>query len=259
MGGANRVLILGGTGEGMALANALVALPGCQVISSLAGRVANPKLPPGEVRVGGFGGPEGLAAYLRENAIAAIIDATHPFARRMGWNAAEAASATNTPLLRFERPSWRPQAGDRWTEVADWDEAVLALRGKAQRVFLALGRQELAPFTALKDVAFIIRSVEAPDADLVFADAEIVLARGPFKLDDERALLQSRRIDHLVCKNSGGGATDAKLQAARELGVTVIMQRRPKRPDVPKVSDIQVALDWVRALQAGLVPYQRGV
>jgi precorrin-6A/cobalt-precorrin-6A reductase len=248
MHGTSKILILGGTGEGMALANALVSLPGCQIVSSLAGRVANPKLPPGEVRVGGFGGPEGLSAYLRDHAIAAMIDATHPFARRMGWNAAEAASATNTPLLRFERPAWQPQAGDHWIEVPDWDEAVSALRGKARRVFLALGRQELAPFTALKDVAFVIRSVEAPDADLAFADAEIVLARGPFKLEDERALLQSRNIDHLVCKNSGGGATDAKLTAARELGVTVVIQRRPKRPDVPKINDIQAAIDWVKSL-----------
>jgi precorrin-6A/cobalt-precorrin-6A reductase len=248
MSDAKKILILGGTSEGIALATALASLPRCHIISSLAGRVANPKLPPGEVRVGGFGGPEGLAGYLRDNAIAAMIDATHPFARRMGWNVAEAASGTNTPVLRFERPAWQPQAGDAWVEVADWDEAVSVLRGKARRVFLALGRQELAPFTALKDVGFVIRSVEAPDAGLVFADAEIVLARGPFKLEDERALLQSRSIDHLVCKNSGGSATDAKLQAARELGVAVVMQRRPKRPDVPKVSSIQAAIDWVKAL-----------
>jgi precorrin-6A/cobalt-precorrin-6A reductase len=248
MSGAKRILILGGTGEGMALATAFASLPGCQIISSLAGRVANPKLPPGDVRIGGFGGPAGLAAYLRENSIGAVIDATHPFARRMGWNAAEAARATQTPLLRFERPAWQPQAGDHWIEVEDWEEAVSALRGKAHRVFLALGRQELAPFTELKDIAFVIRSVEQPDSTLAFADAEIVLARGPFKLEDERALLQSRPIDHLVCKNSGGGATDAKLQAARELGVTVIMQRRPARPDVPKVSDIQAAIDWVTSL-----------
>ncbi|MDY0872843.1 cobalt-precorrin-6A reductase [Dongia rigui] len=248
MSGADRILILGGTGEGIALASALTSLPGRRVISSLAGRVANPKLPPGEVRIGGFGGVEGLAAYLRENKIRAVIDATHPFARRMGWNAAAASQTTNTPLLRFERPAWMPQPGDHWIDVADWDEAVNVLRGKARRVFLALGRQELAPFTALKDIAFVIRAVDAPDADLAFADAEIVLARGPFKLADERVLLQSRGIDHLVCKNSGGDATDAKLQAARELGVTVIMQRRPPRPDVPKVSDVQAAVDWVRSL-----------
>jgi precorrin-6A/cobalt-precorrin-6A reductase len=248
MGGAVKILILGGTGEGIALASAFASLPGRHVISSLAGRVANPKLPPGDVRIGGFGGAEGLAAYLGDNAIDAMIDATHPFARRMGWNAAAAASATHTPLLRYERPAWQPQAGDRWIDVGDWDEAVSALRGKARRVFLALGRQELAPFVALRDVAFVIRAVEEPDSQLAFADAEIVLARGPFRLEDERALLRSRQIDHLVCKNSGGGATDAKLQAARELGVTVIMQRRPARPDVPQVSDIQAAIDWVTSL-----------
>ncbi|MBI2256623.1 MAG: cobalt-precorrin-6A reductase [Proteobacteria bacterium] len=243
-----KILILGGTGEGMALATALAARPDCHVISSLAGRVANPKLPPGEVRIGGFGGPLGLADYLRANGIAAIIDATHPFARRMGWNAAEAAVQAGVKLLRFARPAWVPQSGDRWIEVDDWDGAVAVLQQDAKRVFLALGRQELAPFTVLKDIAFVIRSVEAPDAGLAFAQAEVVLARGPFKFEDEHALLQSRAIDHLVCKNSGGSATDGKLQAARELGITVVMQRRPARPDVPQVSNIDAALAWVQSL-----------
>ncbi len=242
------ILILGGTGEGMAIAETLSVLPELRLISSLAGRVANPKLPPGEVRVGGFGGPDGLAAYLRENKIAGMIDATHPFARRMGWNAAAAAAATGIPLLRFERPAWAPREGDRWIEVEDWDAAVDILKRSARRVFLALGRQELAPFTSLEGVHLVIRSVEPPDESLRFADAEIVLARGPFKLDDERVLLQSRRIDHLVCKNSGGGATDAKLQAARELGITIVMQRRPARPDVPRVASVADAVEWVRSL-----------
>lgn len=243
-----KILILGGTGEGIALAQALQDLAETEVISSLAGRVANPKLPPGEVRIGGFGGPAGLAAYLRDNAIAALIDATHPFARRMGWNAAEAVAAAQIPILRYERPAWVAQPGDRWIEVDDWDQAVEMLRRSARRVFLALGRQELAPFTALADIAFVIRSVEPPDARIVFKNAEIILARGPFRHDDERALLQSRQIDHVVCKNSGGGATDAKLQAARELGITVIMQQRPPRPHVPNVSSIAAALNWVREL-----------
>lgn len=242
------ILILGGTGEGIALADALHALPDVRVISSLAGRVANPKLPSGEVRVGGFGGVAGLTTYLRDNNIAAMIDATHPFARRMGWNAAEASAAAGIPLLRFARPAWVPQAGDAWTEVDDWHEAVAALRGSARRVFLALGRQELAPFTALTEIGFVIRAVEAPDAGIRFADAEIVLARGPFRLEDERDLLRSRRIDCIVCKNSGGSATDAKLQAARELGIRVIMQRRPLRPDVPQVADIAAAIRWVQQL-----------
>jgi precorrin-6A/cobalt-precorrin-6A reductase len=248
MSDLKKILILGGTGEGIALAEALQRLPDIHVISSLAGRVANPKLPQGEVRIGGFGGAAGLAAYLTENKIAAIIDATHPFARRMGWNASEAAVSVKVPLLRYERPAWVAQPGDRWIDVDDWAQAVEVLRLSAKRVFLALGRQELAPFTQLADIAFVIRSVEPPDAGIKFAQAELVLARGPFKLEDERALLQSRRIDHLACKNSGGGATDAKLQAARELGVTVVMQRRPPRPDTPRVADVVAALDWVRGL-----------
>jgi precorrin-6A/cobalt-precorrin-6A reductase len=243
-----KILILGGTGEGAALAEALNENVGWLVISSLAGRVANPRLPPGEIRIGGFGGPEGLADYLRRENIAAMIDATHPFARRMGWNAATAAQAIGVPLLRLERPAWKAQAGDRWTEVESWDEAVALLRGKQRRVFLALGRQELAPFAALTDTHFVIRSVEAPDTGIKFADAELVLARGPFKLEGERALLRQHRIDCIVCKNSGGSATDGKLIAARELGIEVMMQRRPKRPDVTAVDNVAKATDWLSAL-----------
>jgi precorrin-6A/cobalt-precorrin-6A reductase len=246
--GPKTILILGGTGEGIALAEALHALPETRLVSSLAGRVANPKLPPGGVRIGGFGGPLGLANYLRDHRIVAIIDATHPFARRMGWNAAEAAAAVGIPLLRFERPAWIAQKGDRWIEVDDWNQAVAVLRGAARRVFLALGRQELAPFTTLDDIHFLIRSVEAPDPALHFAHAELVLARGPFRIEDELALLTAHRIDHIVCKNSGGKATDAKLQAARQLGIAVVMQRRPPRPDVPKVATIAAAVAWAAAL-----------
>ncbi|MBL8710000.1 MAG: cobalt-precorrin-6A reductase, partial [Rhodospirillaceae bacterium] len=239
---SKNVLILGGTGEAIALATAFLEDRGdWQVISSLAGRVANPRLPPGEVRVGGFGGGAGLARFLKDRQIGALIDATHPFARRMGWNAAEAAALAGTPLLRLERPAWRAQAGDRWTEIDSWDEAVARLRGAGRRVFLALGRQELAPFTALADITFVIRSVEAPDPQLHFAQAEFIRARGPFQLEDERALLRAHEIDCIVCKNSGGGATDAKLTAARELGIEVIMQRRPPRPPVPQVDDVAAA------------------
>lgn len=244
------VLILGGTGEGFALAEALVPIPGLQVLSSLAGRVTSPRLPPGDVRTGGFGGAEGLAGFLRERNIAAVIDATHPFARRMGWNAAKAATLGGVPLLRFERPAWRRQAGDCWVEVADWDAAIDVLGKSARRVFLSLGRQELAPFTALADISFVIRSVEMPDPSIVFKDAEFILARGPFQLEGERELLASRRIDHLVCKNSGGTATDAKLQAAREQGITVLMQSRPPRPEVPMAASIADAIDWLRAVRA---------
>lgn len=243
-----KVLILGGTGEGATLAEALNENGGWLVISSLAGRVANPRLPPGEIRIGGFGGPEGLADYLRRETIAAMIDATHPFARRMGWNAAAAAQTTGVPLLRLERPAWKPQAGDRWTEIESWDEAVTLLTHKHRRVLLALGRQELAPFTALTNTHFVIRSVEAPDESIKFADAELVLARGPFRLEDELELLRQHRIDCIVCKNSGGTATDGKLIAARELGIEVMMQLRPKRPDVVAVDTVDAAKDWLSVL-----------
>lgn len=262
-----KILILGGTGDAAELAESLVrSASDWQVISSLAGRVAQPRLPAGEIRIGGFGGPGGLAQYLRDQQVSAVVDATHPFARRMGWNAAEAASMTGTPLLRLGRPAWQPEPGDRWIPVEDWNEAVALLRFPSRRVFLALGRQELEPFTALSGTAFVIRSVEPPEPSLRFAQAEFILARGPFLLEDERRLLADHRIDCIVCKNSGGAATRAKLVAAREMEIEVIMLRRPPRPVVAEVEDIAGALAWLTSLNAsnqdfsaGSVPYQRGV
>lgn len=239
------VLILGGTTEGYALAGALAPLAGLRVVSSLAGRTVSPRHPPGELRVGGFGGAAGLATYLRAERIAAVIDATHPFAARMGWNAAEACGEAGVPLLRLERPAWTPVSGDRWDEVDDWEEAARSLHERARRVLLALGRQELAPFAGLDDIWFLIRSVDAPEPLPLFAQAKVKLARGPFTLDDERDLLRSHGIDTLVCKNSGGSATDAKLEAARRLGVRVVMRRRPARPAVPAVASVAAAVDWV--------------
>ena len=198
------VLILGGTTEGYALAAALAKLAGLRVVSSLAGRTASPRHPPGELRIGGFGGAAGLEAYLRAGRITAVIDATHPFAARMGWNAAEACAVAGVPLLRLERPAWTPAPGDRWDEVDDWDEAARLLANRSRRVLLALGRQELDPFAGLDDVWFLIRSVDAPNPMPPFAQAEVVLARGPFTLADEADLLRTRGIDTLVCKNSGG-------------------------------------------------------
>ena len=249
------LLILGGTTEGYKLAEAAVSLPGLRVISSLAGRVGNPRLPAGEVRIGGYGGPAGFAAYLRQEQIDAVIDATHPFASRMGWNAAEACAATDTALLRLERPAWRPIAGDRWTQVDAWPEAAAALRGDgttppARRVFLALGRQELGHFTGLDDIWFLIRSVEAPDAAIQFAQSDLLLARGPFHYADELALLKQHRIDTIVCKNSGGEATDGKLTAARDLGLRVVMLDRPRRPDLPSVPDVPAAIAWLKGLHS---------
>ncbi|HEX9449214.1 MAG TPA: cobalt-precorrin-6A reductase [Dongiaceae bacterium] len=245
------LLILGGTTEGYKLAEAAVALPSLRVISSLAGRVGSPRLPAGEVRIGGFGGVAGLVDYLKRERVDAMIDATHPFASRMGWNAASASAEVGTPLLRLERPAWRPVEGDRWTEIDSWPEAAAVLRDDdrmqpARRVFLALGRQELAHFTGLDAIWFLIRSVEAPDASLHFVQSELLLARGPFRYADERALLEQHRIDTIVCKNSGGNATDGKLTAARDLGLRVIMLRRPRRPDLLSAPDVPAAMAWLR-------------
>jgi precorrin-6A/cobalt-precorrin-6A reductase len=241
------VLILGGTSEGFAIARAVVDLDGLQVISSLAGRVASPRPLPGTVRTGGFGGVEGLAGYLTDHHVRAVIDATHPFAVQMGANAAEACARSGVPLLRLGRPEWEPAENDRWEPVESWDAAVAALR-PSRRVFLTVGRQELAPFAGLDRLWFLIRTIEAPDSALAFENAEIVLARGPFRLEDELALLRGHRIDTIVCKNSGGTATEAKLIAARELGIRVVMLRRPTRPDVPTVVSVDAAIAWLKGV-----------
>ena len=245
------ILILGGTSEGYALAEAL-SDSGWQVISSLAGRTSSPRLPAGETRIGGFGGVVGLIDYLRTQRISALIDATHPFAATMGWHAAEACRALQLPLLRLERPAWQPEPGDRWHPVADWDAARATLRALgARRVLLALGRQDLEPFVALTGVRFLIRCVSPPDPLPAFADAELLLARGPFDLASERALLDSARIDAIVCKSSGGEATVAKLIAARERGTPVVMRQRPRRPALQSRADVEGAQDWLAAVIAG--------
>ncbi|NEX17677.1 MAG: cobalt-precorrin-6A reductase [Halochromatium sp.] len=241
------ILILGGTSEGYALAEALSGSD-WRLINSLAGRTSSPRLPAGETRIGGFGGVAGLIDYLRAQRITAVIDATHPFAATMGWHAAEACQALARPLLRLERPAWQPESGDRWHSVPDWDAACATLRALgARRVLLALGRQDLEPFVKLTTVHFMIRCVSPPDPPLAFADAELRLARGPFDLDSERALLDTRRIDAIVCKNSGGEATIAKLIAARERAIPVVMRQRPRRPAVPSRTDVGGAQDWLAA------------
>jgi precorrin-6A/cobalt-precorrin-6A reductase len=242
------LLVLGGTTEGYELAEALCEAGGFRTITSLAGRTRRPRTPAGEVRIGGFGGARGLVAFLREQRIAAVIDATHPFAAGMGWNAAAACREAGVPLLRLERPAWLSGPGDRWQEISEWTEAAQLVAAEARRVLLAVGRQELDAFATLDHVWFLIRSVEAPDPMPPFRQAELLLTRGPFDLPGERALLTERRIDMIVCKNSGGTATEAKLIAARELGIHVVMQRRPPRPEVPAVASVADVLNWLGAL-----------
>jgi precorrin-6A/cobalt-precorrin-6A reductase len=242
-----RLLILGGTAEGAALARAASGLPGWSVESSLAGRTRAPAALPGEVRVGGFGGPEGLARHLEEAGIDAVVDATHPFAARISANAEAACRLRPTPRLALVRPAWEPGPGDRWTEVAGMEAAVAAIPPGA-RVFLTVGRQEVGAFAARGDAWFLVRLVDPPDAPLPLARAEVVLGRGPFDREAERALMADRRVDLVVAKNSGGEASRAKLLAARDLGLPAVLVRRPEPPSGPKAADVAEALDWLRGL-----------
>jgi precorrin-6A/cobalt-precorrin-6A reductase len=239
---AQHVLLLGGTAEARELAADLAARPGVRVTTSLAGRVSRPGALEGDVRTGGFGGAGGLARWLREHRVDAVVDATHPFASGITANAARAAAATGIPVVMLRRPGWRPVPGDRWHSVASLPEAAGLLPELGRRVFLTTGRLGLAAFADLARIHFLVRSVEAPEPPLP-ADTEVLLARGPFTLDDELNLLRGHRVDVLVTKDSGGAATAPKLTAARELGLPVVVVRRPPLPeDVSAVPDVASAL-----------------
>ncbi|MEU6944138.1 cobalt-precorrin-6A reductase [Streptomyces sp. NPDC046316] len=251
------VLILGGTTESRALA-ARLQEPGAaavRVTSSLAGRVAAPRLPAGEVRIGGFGGIEGLVEWVRAHAVDALIDATHPFAENISFNAARAAATAHVPLLALRRPGWVPAAGDDWHQVASLEEAARALGGLGRghlpgrrpwgRVFLTTGRMGLAAFADCPQW-FLVRSVDAPEPPMP-SRTEVLLDRGPFTLEGERELLARHAVDVLVTKDSGGAATAPKLQAAREAGVPVVVVRRPPVPEGVRVATtVEEAAAWVR-------------
>ncbi|HHU44934.1 MAG TPA: cobalt-precorrin-6A reductase [Actinomycetales bacterium] len=223
-----RALILGGTAEARALAERLVGA-GWHVTSSLAGRVSEPKLPVGQVRIGGFGGPAGLARWLLEDATEVIIDATHPFAERISTSAAEAARATGLPLVALHRPQWEPVRGDEWLRVPDMAAAAELARTRFAAPFLTIGRQQLSAFAADPDGRYLIRCVEQPTGPLP-RNRTVMLSRGPFKVPEERKLMRDYAIDCLVTKNSGGDLTYAKIEAARDLKKPVIMVDRPKLP-----------------------------
>ncbi|MFC7259226.1 cobalt-precorrin-6A reductase [Streptomyces lutosisoli] len=236
------VLVLGGTTEARELAAELAARPGVWVTTSLAGRVSRPGALEGDVRIGGFGGAEGLAEWLREHGVAAVVDATHPFASGITANAARAVAATGVPAVVLRRPGWRPGPGDRWHSAASLTEAAALLPALGRRVFLTTGRLGLAAFAHLTGLHFLVRSVEAPEPPLP-PDTEVLLARGPFTPDGEKTVLREHRIDVLVTKDSGGGATAAKLTAARDLGLPVVVVRRPPLPEgVTAVPDVASAL-----------------
>jgi precorrin-6A/cobalt-precorrin-6A reductase len=276
--------VLGGTSEARELAAGLAGRPGLRVINSLAGRVRNPVLPTGEVRVGGFGGVAGLADWARAEGVDAVVDATHPFAETISAHAVAACALTRLPLLRLTRPGWQEQPGDDWHHAGSLAEAAGILPSLGTRVFLTTGRQGLAafapppltappltappltappltappfaapPFAALDRLWFLIRCVDPPSG-VMPANREVLLARGPYTRAAECALMRRFAINVLVTKDSGGSLTAGKLAAARDLGIPVVMVRRPAAPDAPSVgpvvaspvvaSTVDEAVSWV--------------
>ncbi|MGC4152780.1 MAG: cobalt-precorrin-6A reductase [Propionicimonas sp.] len=239
------VLLLGGTGEARALAGLLIDA-GVPVVTSLAGAVSPGVLPPGEIRIGGFGGVAGLVDHLRENAIAQVVDATHPFAARISAHAATACDQAAVPLVRLSRPSWRrrPDAST-WHWVADMAAAKRAAEKLGRRVFLSVGRRSATEFAQWRSRYVLLRVVEEPEFP-VPDSWEVLAVRGPFDLAAERGLLLDRRIDVMVTRDSGGSHTAAKLDAAADLGISVVVVTRPADPPgVPLVQSVEAAMDWV--------------
>jgi precorrin-6A/cobalt-precorrin-6A reductase len=242
-----RLLLLGGTHEALKLARALAPKAEIQTITSLAGRTRTPAETLGEVRVGGFGGAEGLARFLEVEAVDLVVDATHPFAAIIARNAAQACRESGVPRLKLLRPAWKEESGDRWTGVESAEQAAGALTGLAKRVFLTVGHRELRAFSRHPEVWYLVRLIDPPDHPLPLARHELVLGRGPFAEADEIALMRSHRIEALVAKNSGGELTYAKIAAARRLGLPVVMLRRPAAPPGETVETVDQALAWIAA------------
>jgi len=240
-----RILILGGTTEARLLGERLARRARWHVTLSLAGRTASPVAHAVPVRVGGFGGAGGLAAYLERERIDALIDATHPFAGTISANAGAAARQAGVRLIALRRPEWAAVAGDRWIEVDGVDAAVAAIGARPRRVFVALGRKELAPFVRAPQHFYLVRSVDPVDPPLPLPDVAYVTERGPFGEEHDAALMHRHRIDAVIAKNSGGQAAYGKIAAARARGIAVIMLRRPAPCDGPAVETVDDALAWL--------------
>lgn len=245
----HHILLLGGTTEARALAESLALRADLRVTLSLAGRTANPAALPVPVRIGGFGGAEGLAAFLRAEQVSVLLDATHPYAARISANASLAARQAGVPLVALRRPPWQPVAGDHWHDVADVKAACAALGPAPQRVLLALGRQEVAGFEAAPQHHYLIRSVDPIEPPPPMPHVTCLTARGPFSLANEATLLDAHRIEAIVCKNSGGPASFAKLEAARARRLRVFLLMRPTLPDGPSCGTVGEA---IRALDHAL-------
>jgi precorrin-6A/cobalt-precorrin-6A reductase len=246
------LLLLGGTGEALRLARELQGHARVRCISSLAGRTETPERPPGDVRIGGFGGIDGLRDYLVAEKIDLVLDAAHPFAAQMARHAHEACAVLNIPRAKLVRPPWVAAPGDRWTMMPSVAAAATFLRfHPARRIFLTVGRQEIGPFVPLgRDDGgreagrwFLTRMIDPPADDVAVPQGETILARGPFAPDDEKALMQQHRIDLLVTKNSGGAA--GKIAAAAELHIPVLMIERPPLPSGTALDSVGAALGWI--------------
>lgn len=240
-----RLSILGGTGDAVKLASLAIERPGLAVITSLAGRTSAPQNLVGDVRIGGFGGEAGLVRYLQTEQIDLLIDATHPFAAQISRNAAGAATKVGIPRLMLIRPEWARLPEDNWIEVGSIEAAVQAIPASAERIFVTIGRQQLAPFANLTDRWCLMRSIDPPDPSIPLPPGKLLLDRGPFSLDSERELLREYQIQAIVSKNSGGDATYAKIIAARELGLPVVMVQRPLVPDGEVVTNVAGAIEWL--------------
>lgn len=253
---AKRLLILGGTTEATALARATIARFGdnVTVTTSLAGRTERPGPIPGQVRIGGFGGSIGLAAYLQEHAIDYLIDATHPFAAAMSAEARVACGLADVPRLMLLRPPWRRHPLDRWIEVDDMAAAAGVVARIGWRAWLTVGAGEVAAFSAVTGVRFLVRLVDPPRRPLPLRFCKVVIGRGPFTLANERHLIARHAINVLVCKASGGAATEAKLVAAREFSLPVVMVRRPAPEPGDTVQTVEQALDWLEYPDRDLLP-----
>ncbi|ANW03261.1 cobalt-precorrin-6A reductase [Bradyrhizobium icense] len=239
-----RALILGGTSDANLLADA-VARAGCDAIYSYGGRTRAPANQPLPTRIGGFGGVNGLAEFIRREGITHLVDATHPFAAEMSRNAVAACETTGTPLIALERAPWAKEAGDTWIEAADITSAAAVLPNNRARVFLAIGRQHIAAFSARPQHAYILRFVDPPDGPLPFPDVDVIVSRGPFTLAGELEMMRTRGIEWVVARNSGGAGARAKIDAARELGLSVVMLKRPELPDRPRVESVAEVMQWL--------------
>jgi precorrin-6A/cobalt-precorrin-6A reductase len=244
-----KILILGGTAEGRRLAERLSRDARFDPLLSFAGRTTSLAPPAVPHRVGGFGGAAGLASFLRQGGFEALLDLTHPFAARISANAVAAAREVGVPLLRLARAAWREQPGDAWIDAVDMASAAHALGSTPRRVFLSIGRLELEAFCAAPEHHYLVRAVDAFALPAALAHARLLLARGPFELAAERALLERERIEILVSKNSGTDATYAKIEAARALGLPVVMVRQPVLPACSEVATLEAAQAWLEQLQ----------